>query len=73
MNVTTLHLFLLAAFEIEPAKLFETRPDVFDNVINDFLFCDFIEVKKDNRYHVTEKGRQYLIECRLLIHKGLTQ
>ncbi len=73
MKVTTLHLFLLSSFEMAPDKILKTRPDAFDDVINDFLFCDFIEVKKDNRYHVTEKGRQYLIECRLIIHKGLTQ
>ncbi len=70
IKVSTLHLFTLAGFDLLPGALYDNRPAIQQEIINDLLYSGLIEIKR-NKYRPTEKGSQYLIEFRILIQREM--
>jgi hypothetical protein len=69
-KITSLHVLTLAGLDLFPGALFEDRPQAQKIVITELLLSGFIEIK-GLKYRPTDKGRQFLIEFKILIQREI--
>jgi len=70
MIASTLHLFILAGVELSPMSVKTELPRAHVDAIVTLLDSELI-IEKRGKISTTLKGRQYLIECRSTLNKGL--